>query len=99
MLYMPHPSHYSQTIVGEACTSLSSLLCSFLHSPVTSPPWGPHVLLSNLFSYTLSLHSSLNVSIQVSHPYKATSKITVLYILIFKFLDSKLEDKIFCAKW
>jgi len=23
----------------------------------------------------------------------------VLYILIFKFLDSKLKDKIFCTQW
>jgi hypothetical protein len=27
---------------------------------------------------------------QVSHPYKTTHKIIVLYILIFVFLDSKL---------
>ena len=28
------------------------------------------------------------------HPYKTTDKIIVLYILIFKFLDSNLEDKL-----
>jgi hypothetical protein len=35
------------------------------------------------------------VSDQASHPYKATGKIIVLYNLFFKFLDIKLEDKIF----
>jgi hypothetical protein len=30
---------------------------------------------------------------QVSHPYTTRRKIIVLYTLIFKLLDSKLEDK------
>ena len=48
----------------------SSSLRSFLHSPVTSSLLGPNNLLSTLFSKTLSLRSSFNVSNQVSHPYK-----------------------------
>ena len=52
-----------------------------------------------LFSKTLSLHSSLTTSDQVSHPYKTTGKNIVLYILIFTVLDSKLEDKRFCTEW
>jgi hypothetical protein len=36
---------------------------------------------------------------QVSHSYKTTSKIIVLYILIFIFLVSKLEDKRLCTEW
>jgi len=81
----------TRTVLGEKYRSLSSSLCSFLHSPVTSSLLGPNILLYTLFSNTLSLRSSLNVSDQVSHPYKITSKIIVLYILIFQFLCIKLD--------
>ena len=47
--------------------SLSSSLYSFLHSPVTSSPLGPNILLSTLFSDALNLRSSLRISHQVSH--------------------------------
>jgi hypothetical protein len=50
-------------------------------------------LLSTLFLNTLSPCSSLNVRDQISHPYRTISKIIVLYILIFKYLDSIWEDK------
>src|SRR5215510_4829033 len=86
------------TILGEEYRTFSSSLCNFLHSPVTSSVLGPNTLLNTLFSNTLSLCSSLNVSDQVSHPYKTTGKIIVLYNLIFKFLDSNLEDKRFCTE-
>jgi len=32
---------------------------------------------------------------QVSHPYKSTGIFIFMYILIFIFLDNKLEDKCF----
>ena len=73
-----------RTIMAEEYRSLSSSLCNFLHSPVTPFLLGPNTLLNTLFSNTLSLCSCLNVSDQVSHPYKTTGKIIVLYILIFK---------------
>ena len=66
------------TILSEKYRSLSSSLCSFLHSPVTSPLSGPNILLSTLFSNTLSLSSSLNISDHVLHQYKTTGKIKVL---------------------
>jgi len=75
----------TRTIFVEQYRSLSSSLCSFLHSPVTSTLLGPNILLNTLFSNTLSLRSSLNVRDQVSHPYKTTGKIIILYILISKF--------------
>jgi hypothetical protein len=48
-------------------------LCNFLHSPVTSSLFGPNILLSTLFSNTLSLCSSPNVRDQFSHPYRTGS--------------------------
>ena len=86
-------------IVGEQYRSLSSSLCGFLHSAVTLSLVGPNILLSTLLSNTLSLRSSLNVSDQVSHPYKTTGRIIVLYILMFIFWDSKLVDKRFRTEW
>ena len=52
----------TRIIFGEQYRSLSFPLCSFLHTPVTSSLLGPNILLNTLFSNTLSLRSSLNVS-------------------------------------
>jgi len=84
----------TRIIMGEEYITLSSSLCRFFHSSVPSSFLGPNVLLSTVFSNTLSLHSSLNVSDHVSHSYKTTGKIIVQYVLIFIFLDSKLKAKI-----
>jgi hypothetical protein len=89
----------TRTILVMGYRSFSSSICSFLHYPVTSSLLGPNNLLSTPFSNTLSLRSSLNVSDQVSHSYKTKGKIIILYILIYKILDSKLADKRFCTEW
>jgi len=77
---------------------VSSTMCSFLHYPVNSSFLVLNILLNTLFSNTHSLRPSLNVSDQVSHPH-TTSKIIILYILLFIFLDSKMEYKRFCTEW
>ena len=86
------------TIFGEQYRSLSPSLCSFLHSTVTSSLLVPNIFLNALFSDILSPRSTLSVSDQVSHPYKRTVQIIVLQILIYIFLDSKPDDKIFCTE-
>jgi hypothetical protein len=86
-------------ISGDEYKLWSSPLCNFLHSPVTSSLLGPNIPLSTLFSDTLSLCSSLNIRDQVSHPYKTTVRIMVLYILTFSFLDSRREDRRLWTEW
>jgi hypothetical protein len=70
----------TRTILGKDYITISSSLCNFLHSPVTSSLFGPNNCLNTLFSNTLSLRSSLNVSDQVSHPHRRKGKIIILYI-------------------
>ena len=65
----------TRTILGEEYKSFSSSLCSFLHSPATLSLLGPNIFVNTLFSNTLSLRSSLNVTNQVSHPYKTKTKL------------------------
>ena len=69
--------HWITRTVLDEYRSLSSSLCSFLRSLVTSSLLDPNILLSTLFSNTLSLRSSHNVSNQVSNPYTKTGKIIV----------------------
>jgi len=57
---------------------------------------GANISLNNLFSDILSLFFSLNVTDQVSHPYKATGKIGIF--LIFIFVCCKLKEKRFCLE-
>ena len=99
--YMPRLSrsskfYHPRIIVGEEYRTLSSSSYTFLYSPVTLSLLRPNILLNTLFSNTLSLRSSLNVSDQVSHPHKTTGKVTVLYILTFNIFDFKVLQLAVC---
>jgi hypothetical protein len=63
-----------------------SLLCYLI-------PLGPNILLNTIFSNNLSLCSSIDLSDQVSHPYKTTDKNVIIYIFIFEFFESKPVEK------
>jgi hypothetical protein len=79
---MPLPSHSSwfdhpnKTV--EECRSLSSLLRSLLHLPVTASLLGPNILISTLFSDTLKL---LNINL-------------ILYIPVHNFISSSLYQRL-----
>ena len=95
--YMSRPSHssrfYHPINFGWGLKFIKLLIMYFSPFPVTSSLLGPNILLNTIFSSNFSLHSSLNMSDQISHPQTQQAKIIVLYILIFTFLDSRLEDK------
>ena len=71
-IHAMYPAHLilldliTQIIYDEEYRSLSSSCCRLLHSPVTWFLLHPNKLLITLLPNTLSLHSSLNVSDQVS---------------------------------
>jgi hypothetical protein len=85
--YMHHPSHSSPfdqpNNIDEQYRSFISSECSYLHSFVTSSLLGLNTYLSTLFSDTVSLRSSLNVSDHV-----------ICNIYMFK---SIMDDKTFCT--
>ena len=93
MCYMPRPFHSSpfitQIIFAVGYWSLSSSLCSFLHSSVTSSILGLHVFLSTIFSNTLSPCSSLIVGMQVHAHKKQKAK---LQFCITLFLSIRIAN-------
>jgi hypothetical protein len=83
----------TQIIFGEY-RSLSSLLCSFLDSPVTSSLLDPSILFSTLFSNTLQSVFLPQCDRPSFTPIQNNRKIIVPYILIFKFLEDTGRQKI-----
>jgi hypothetical protein len=61
-------------------------------------PLKSNILLSTLFSNTISLSSSLNVGDQVSHPYKTRAKIMFIYLNLYNF-PSEQEAERFSTAW
>jgi hypothetical protein len=78
-------------IFNGECKLQNFSQCNFIHYPVCSVFLYPNIFLSTLFSNFNGINSSLNIRDEVSHLYKATSKFTVLYVIL---LDSEQEDKI-----
>ena len=69
--------------------------CCFLQSPVTSFLIGPNILLSPLFSDTLSWCYSLNIRYQVVHPLQTRGKGVVFCISSLMLSDGGQEDQNF----
>ena len=67
----------ARTILGEDYRSLSSSLCSFLRSFVTPFLLGPHILLSTLFSDTLSGMRRLRVINREGSAFSLTKTVKV----------------------
>jgi hypothetical protein len=66
------------TVFNEWYNLWSSSLCNFLQSPITSSCLHQIIHISTLLSCVLSLYSSLNVTVSVSHPCKTAGKIIAL---------------------
>jgi hypothetical protein len=86
-------------ILGESYNLRSSLLCSFLQPPATSSLLGLNILLSTLFSNTLSLMFFHYCEGPNSHPHKTAGTFLVLYILTFTLLERRGVDKRFWIEW
>ena len=77
--HMPSPSHSSRFYhphnIWWGVQIIKLLVMQSPPVPRYLVPLGPNILLNSIFSNTLSFLSSLNVSDQVSHPYKKQAKL------------------------
>jgi hypothetical protein len=92
---MPHPLHPpridNSNYTWRRVQIMQLLVMQFSPPSHHFIPLQSKILLSTLFSNTLGPCSSLNVRDHASHPYRTTAKIIVLYILIFKYFESRLN--------
>jgi hypothetical protein len=81
----PHPPWFNHpNYIRWGIQAMKSIIMQFSPWSVFLP-FRSKYFLNTLFSKPHSLCSSLKVRDQVSHPYSINGKITVLYILIFRF--------------
>jgi hypothetical protein len=83
MCYMTRPSlrfrFYHPKNIGWAVQIIKLFINSFLHPSVTASLLSSNILLSTLFSNTLSLHTSLNVSDRVPHSYQTGKNFYIIW--------------------
>jgi hypothetical protein len=80
--------------LGKKYRPFSSSLCNFQHFSVISSLLGPNILFSTLFSNTLSLRSSFNVSDQVSRPYRTTGNMRSYLIIKNAYVKRLLLERV-----
>jgi hypothetical protein len=92
--HLPHPHWLDNSNYTWWRVQIMQFLIMQFSTLLSLHPSSVHIVLSILFSNTLSLCSSLIVRHQVSHPYRTTGKIKVLDILIFRLFDSKQKETV-----
>jgi hypothetical protein len=101
--YMPRPTHppwsdHPNTIWWRV-QIMALLIMQFSPASRHFIPLRSKYFPKHMLSNTLHVCSYLDVRDPVSHPYKTTGRITVLYILIFTFSDTdgKAKDSELCG--
>jgi hypothetical protein len=98
--YSPYPSHLfgNSNNIWRGVQIMKLLIMQFSPSLCHFFSLRPDTHLSTLFSNILSICSSFNARDQVSHPYRTTGKIILLYILPLvrysKLRADKLQTKL-----